>query len=194
MQKILVIQTAFIGDAVLATAIVEKLHAFYPDAKIDFLLRKGNEALFRDHPFLNEVLVWVKTENKFRNLLKILSRIRKKKYDVVVNVQRFAATGFLTAFSAAKMKIGFDKNPLSFLFTKRIKHIISSGSQPLHEIDRNQMLIEELTDAVTSKPRLYPSEKDFAKVSDLKRMPISLLPLLRFGSLNNTRPINGRRS
>jgi heptosyltransferase-2 len=169
MQKILVIQTAFIGDAVLATAIVEKLHAFYPDAKIDFLVRKGNEALFRDHPFLNEVLVWVKTENKFRNLLKILSRIRKKKYDVVVNVQRFAATGFLTAFSAAKMKIGFDKNPLSFLFTKRIKHIISSGSQPLHEIDRNQMLIEELTDAVPSQPRLYPSEKDFAKVSDLKK-------------------------
>lgn len=169
MQKILVIQTAFIGDAVLATAIVEKLHAFYPGAKIDFLVRKGNEALFRDHPFLNEVLVWVKTENKFLNLLKMLSRIRKKKYDVVVNVQRFAATGFLTAFSAAKMKIGFDKNPLSFLFTKRIRHIISNASQPLHEIDRNQMLIEELTDAVPLKPRLYPSSNDFTKVSDLKR-------------------------
>ena len=45
MQKFLVIQTAFIGDVVLATAIIEKLHQFFPDARIDFLVRKGNEAL-----------------------------------------------------------------------------------------------------------------------------------------------------
>ncbi|MEZ5027975.1 MAG: hypothetical protein R2765_04235 [Ferruginibacter sp.] len=43
MQKILVIQTAFIGDVVLATALVEKLAKFFPEADIDFLVRKGNE-------------------------------------------------------------------------------------------------------------------------------------------------------
>ena len=45
MFQFLVIQTAFIGDVVLATAVVEKLHAYYPDSNIDFLLRKGNEIL-----------------------------------------------------------------------------------------------------------------------------------------------------
>ena len=45
MQKFLIIQTAFIGDVVLATIIIEKLHADFPDAQIDFLLRKGNEGL-----------------------------------------------------------------------------------------------------------------------------------------------------
>ena len=53
MQTILVIQTAFTGDVVLATALIEKLHHFYPDAQIDFLVRKGNEGLLTDHPFLN---------------------------------------------------------------------------------------------------------------------------------------------
>jgi len=43
MKKFLVIQTAFIGDVVLATGILEKLHHFYPDAEIDLLVRKGNE-------------------------------------------------------------------------------------------------------------------------------------------------------
>lgn len=43
-MKLLVIQTAFIGDVVLATPIVEKLRRFYPDAQIDFLLRRGNES------------------------------------------------------------------------------------------------------------------------------------------------------
>ena len=41
MQKILVIQTAFTGDVVLATSVVEKLHQYFPSVQIDFLLRKG---------------------------------------------------------------------------------------------------------------------------------------------------------
>jgi heptosyltransferase II len=171
MQKFLVIQTAFIGDVVLATGIIEKLHQHYPSAKIDFLVRKGNEGLLKDHPFLNEVIVWVKKENKYSNLFRMLFRIRKKRYDVVINVQRFAATGFITAFSNAKVKIGFDKNPLSFLFTKRVKHVISSIDNPIHEIDRNQQLIEEITDNIPAKPRLYPSQSDFDAVAGYKSVP-----------------------
>jgi heptosyltransferase-2 len=40
MNKILVIQTAFIGDVILATGVIESLHAAYPSAQIDFLVRK----------------------------------------------------------------------------------------------------------------------------------------------------------
>nr|MBA4139916.1 glycosyltransferase family 9 protein [Segetibacter sp.] len=164
MQRFLVIQTAFIGDAVLATALIEKLHQFYPDAKVDLMVRKGNEALFANHPFLHELLVWNKKENKYKNLIGILVKIRRSKYDLVVNVQRFAATGMLTIFSKAKKTIGFDKNPWSFLFSKKIKHEISTDDKYLHEVDRNQKLIEDFTDAVAAKPRLYPTEADFEKV------------------------------
>lgn len=48
MQQFLIIQTAFIGDVVMATALIEKLHAFFPGAQIDFLVRKGNEGLLKD--------------------------------------------------------------------------------------------------------------------------------------------------
>jgi heptosyltransferase-2 len=41
--KILVIQTAFIGDVILATPVLEKLHRSFPGAAIDVLVRKGNE-------------------------------------------------------------------------------------------------------------------------------------------------------
>ena len=44
-MKILIIQTAFIGDVILATPIIEKLQKFFPNAKVDFLLRKGNQGL-----------------------------------------------------------------------------------------------------------------------------------------------------
>ncbi len=158
---ILIIQTAFIGDVILATPLVEKLHALYPDAKIDFLLRKGNESLLANNHKINEILIWDKKRNKYSHLYSLLQQVRSKKYDLVVNLQRFFPTGLLTAFSGAKETAGFDKNPFSFLFTKKVKHEIGEGR---HEVDRNISLIRHLTNDSLVKPKLYPSEKDFQKI------------------------------
>lgn len=160
MKKILVIQTAFIGDVVLATALTEKLFQYFPDAKIDMLVRKGNESLLQNNPHLNQVLIWIKKENKILNLFKLLKQIRKTKYDIIVNLQRFFSTGFLTAFSGANNKIGFDKNPLSFLYSSRIPHIIG-GTNPSHETERNNNLISAFTDNIPARPKLFPSSGDF---------------------------------
>src|SRR5258706_457554 len=163
-QSFLIIQTAFIGDVILATALIEKIHQYYPEAQIDFLLRKGNEGLLVGHPYLRNVLIWNKKESKISNLLKIIKRIRGNRYDCLINVHRFASSGFITAFSKAKLKIGFDKNPVSFLLDKKIKHEIGS----LHEVQRNQKLIEELTDEDYARPKLFPSNNDFEKVKSMK--------------------------
>jgi ADP-heptose:LPS heptosyltransferase len=163
LAKFLIIQTAFIGDVVLATPLIEKLHAFFPEAQIDFLLRKGNEQLLAGHPYIHELLIWDKKKNKRKNLFSVLSAIRKNRYDKVINVQRFFATGFLTAFSGARETIGFDKNPLSFLFTKKIKHRIG-GDHMIHETERNLELIRDFTNEVVYKPKLYPATSDFAYV------------------------------
>lgn len=168
-MKILIIQTAFIGDVVLATGMLEQLHQWYPQASISFLLRKGNEGLLKDHPYLDEVLIWDKKNGKYNDLYRLLKQIRSKKYDAVINVQRFAATGILTAFSGAKVKIGFDKNPLSALFTHKVKHRIQSGGRTLHEIQRNVELILPLQPAgieavIPVRPRLYPSIEDTKKI------------------------------
>ncbi len=165
MQKFLIIQTAFIGDVVLATVLIEKLHASFPDAQIDFLLRKGNEDLLANHPYLNEVMIWIKKENKTKNLFKLINTIREKKYDKVINVQRFFSTGLITAFSNAKEKIGFDKNPLSFLFDVKVKHIVGTKEHPVHETERNLSLVKHFTNDVPARMKLYPSEEDHTFVN-----------------------------
>jgi ADP-heptose:LPS heptosyltransferase len=166
LTRFLIIQTAFIGDVVLATPLVEKLHAFFPNAQIDFLLRKGNEQLLAGHPYIHELLIWNKKENKQKNLFLILSQIRKKKYDKVINLQRFFATGLITAFSGAGETIGFDKNPMSFFFTKKVRHLVGGG-QAVHETVRNLELIRAFTDDSVFKPVLYPSKTDFARIDVL---------------------------
>lgn len=159
-MKLLIIQTAFIGDVVLATPLIEKLHHFYPDAEIDFLLRKGNESLFVGHPKIRQVLIWNKKQDKYKGLFKLCQVIRHEKYDWVINCQRFAASGLLTIFSGAKNTVGFRKNPFSLDFTQRVEHKFGTTERPIHEVNRNLNLIEHLTDQSFFYPKLYPSEAD----------------------------------
>ena len=169
MKKILVIQTAFIGDVVLATALIENLHQQWPEVKMDILVRKGNESLFESHPFLNQVLVWDKKNNKYHHWVGLLFKIRSNHYDVVINAQRFAATGAWTALSGAKIKIGFDKNPFSFLFTNSVVHQFSEKGQ--HEIDRNHQLLSCLFEAKVAMPKLYPTTSDELAVINYQQAP-----------------------
>ncbi len=168
LQKILVIQTAFIGDVILATGLLEKLHQHFPKAELDFLVRKGNESLTKNHPFLRKTIVWDKKGGKYKNLFKLIGEVRKERYDLVVNVQRFANSGLLTALSGADTKIGFDKNPFAWAFTSKIEHRIEEG---VHETIRNHDLIKSLTDENAAKPRLYPSEADYSLVKDYQLDP-----------------------
>ena len=166
-MKILVIQTAFLGDVIIATAILEKLHQFYPDAKIDFVLRKGNEQVLEGHPFVRNVFIWNKKEKKYSSLISLIKKIRTEKYNYIINLQRFAASGLITALGGANHTIGFNKNPLSFFFEKKFPHIITAdGTQ--HETDRNQQLIAALTDEHKALPRLYPLQADYQKTAAFK--------------------------
>lgn len=168
MKKILVIQTAFLGDVVLATALAEQLHAAFPEAQISMLIRNGNEGLLKDHPFLSNVFVWKKNQNKVKNMLETLSAIRRERFDLVVNLQRFFSSGFFTAFSKGAITVGFDKNPLSFLFSRKVKHVIGDGR---HEIDRNAGLLASICQVRRMLPRLYPSQQNDSRTEVYKHKP-----------------------
>ena len=167
-QSILVIQTSFLGDVILATSVLETLHAQFPDAQVDMLVRKGNESLLAGHPFLRETLVWNKKDKKYGDLLRLMNRIRSSTYDVVINLHRFASSGAMAAYSDAPMKLGFRKNPMSVLFT----HVADHSFNGMHEIERNAGVIRPLIgEAPISAPRLYPSADDQKVVAALTGGP-----------------------
>ncbi len=158
-MKFLVIQTAFIGDVILATGVLEKLHQSFPASEIDILVKKGNEQLFPGHPFLKKVLTFDKKKKKRKELFRLIRTVRKEKYDWVINLHRFTSSGMIAGLSRAKRRSGFTKNPMSRLFTHRYEHHISVEGTA-HEIERNHALIREWTDETPGLPRLYPSHSD----------------------------------
>jgi ADP-heptose:LPS heptosyltransferase len=167
-MKFLIIQTSFLGDVVFATGVAEKLHQHFPDAKIDMLIRKGNEGMIEEHPCLNKIILWEKKKNKYKNLFSIIGDVRKEKYDYVINLHRWFSTGLITVLSGAKHTRGFKINPLSVFFGKSVKHEIGTGKL---EYERNHDLIRDITDEHWAKPKLYPSQKHFAATADYKQKP-----------------------
>lgn len=179
-MQILIIQTAFIGDVILATPVLEKISRFFPNADVDFLVRRGNENVLEGNPKLRSVLVWDKGKGKLKNLSRIISTVRKNKYDLVINLHRFFSSGLITSLSGAGQKIGFKKNPLSSLFDEVQVHQIGDGT---HEVERNLGLISHLTDAEMEKPRIYLSDEAMEKVAPLKEKPyLTIAPASIWGT------------
>lgn len=166
--KFLIIQTAFIGDVVLALSVAQALRKKYPTGEIHFLVRKGNESLLANHPAVNKIWTWDKRQNKLRNLFRLILDLRKKRFDQVINLHRFVSSGFITWRMKSKQKTGFNKNPLSFFYTKKFNHQITqrSGESYLHEVERNLSLIDEKY-SVEFRPKLYPASSDFEKVKTI---------------------------
>lgn len=161
MNRILVIQTAFLGDVILATPVVSELHRLYPDASIDMLVKKGNESLLENNPKLNTVYVLNKKDGKLKGISTLIKTFRKSKYDLIINLHRFGSSGIIAGFSGGKKVIGFKKNPFSFLYSEKFDHQIGDGT---HEVERNLSLIGKMGGKKSVRPELYPSDIDKEKV------------------------------
>ena len=166
--NILVIQTAFIGDAILASSLIEKLRHKFPQAAISVLVRKGNGTIYENHPYLKEVLIWDKEHQKIRHLFELLFDIRRKKFDCVISCHRYFSSGLLAGFSGARHIAGYKQNPLSFLFNFTVAHSIGDGT---HETERYCRLVSDFAGDETFRPRLYPSAKDEQAVLRYQEKP-----------------------
>lgn len=172
MQRFLVIQTAFLGDVILATPVMSELKRLHPEAEIDVLVRKGNESVLANHPAVQEVFTLNKKEGKWGELRRLIRLIRSKKYTEVINLHRFGSSGLLAFLSGASKKVGFDKNPFSFSYDLKVKHEIGNGK---HEVERNLECIAGHGAASMVRPTVFPSSADRQKVAFLIRKPYYIL-------------------
>ena len=162
MQRFLVIQTAFLGDVILATPVISELKRLHPDAEVDVLVRKGNESILKNHPAIHEVFSFNKKEGKWKEMRRLIGIFRSKKYDEVINLQRFGSSGMITLLSKGKKNVGFDKNPFSFCYDIKIKHEIGTGK---HEVERNLECIAHHGAQPLVRPTVFPSDADREKVA-----------------------------
>lgn len=146
-KNILIIQTAFIGDTILASHFARAVKNEFPDAKIHFFLRKGNESVIQGLPTIEKVWVWDKVGGKTRNLFRLIAELREIRFDYIFNLHRHFNSGLVSALMKSQYKVGFRQNPLSAFYTHRADHQIPHHPKEnekvvWHEVQRNLQLIQ----------------------------------------------------
>ena len=168
MKHFLLIQTAFLGDVILCTPVISELSRIYPEAKIDVVVRKGNESLLSNNPYIHQLFSWNKKEGKYRSLVKTIKQLRQNRYDEVINLQRYSSSAIMTLFTKSKMKIGFSSAEMRWAYHKVVPHSLSSGK---HEVTRNLSTIQHHGAKDLVRPELFPSKADFEFVQNYKNQP-----------------------
>ncbi|MBY0518531.1 MAG: glycosyltransferase family 9 protein [Bacteriovoracaceae bacterium] len=179
-KPILIIQTAFIGDTILASSFAHSVHEKFPNAPLHFVLRKGNESVIQGLPFIEKVWIWDKSQGKVKSLIALIKALREIEFFAVLNIHRHFNSGLITALMKAKNKIGFKQNPLSFFYTKKINHQIPHvvSKRAWHEVQRNLQLLQALAPDFPMpmktqglNPHLPIEKKHEEKVSQYKIHP-----------------------
>jgi ADP-heptose:LPS heptosyltransferase len=189
MNSVLLIQTAFLGDAILSTSLLEVIAQANPQVQIYVLTRRGHEDLFKFHPRVKKVFIWNKQGRfkKYLNLLKLIFALRSLgAMDVVINLQRFFSTGFIVACMRSRIKVGYTQNPLSWFYTHKLPFEIQSShidGTPVHEVQRNfnlWRLIQTdmpLRAAKSLRPKIYFGNQHLdAPADELAKHHILLAP------------------
>lgn len=121
VKRVLVVRLRSIGDTVLATPSLTALRRFLPDAKIDILLEDWVAQLLEGFKHIDEVIPVGKSA---ADRLKTAFALRRRGYDIAINLHGGTTGTFFTRASGARHRIGYANYQYSFLYN----HLLSSSS------------------------------------------------------------------
>jgi heptosyltransferase-2 len=160
-----IIQTAFIGDAILTIPVARSIRTSWQDAFVAFVAIPSTAELLRNHDAVDEIIVYDK-RRKDRGLggfWNIVRALRQKEFDIAVVPHRSLRSALLAKLCGARKRIGFSTSTGSRLYTDIVTY-----EKFYHEIDRNLLLVKALG-LPTSHilPDLHPSPDDRTAVDEV---------------------------
>lgn len=154
-MKILILKFRNIGDVLLVTPLLSNLKRHYPDAQIDMAVSKGTEAMISQNPNIANVITHdrklIKSLGFFKRLweeIKFSNNLRKRHYDIVINLTDGDRGAQIALFTQATVRIGYRSKNL--LFKKAFTHYLDKQNY-IHSIDANLAALELLKIPVTDK-------------------------------------------
>lgn len=140
-ENILVINLMHLGDLMLVTPVLRTLRANYPKARISLLADKKLADIVQYNKHIDECIFIDKkgTDDKLPAFIKFIFGLRKKNFDLVINLHRNERASALAAFSGAKRIVGYSKPGFSLFFDKvmpnlkAVKHQIHSHFDVLEQ-------------------------------------------------------------
>lgn len=151
IKNILIIKLSSIGDCLLATPAIESIRRGYPESFITWLVEDKAKDAALLNPHVDEVVVIDKRTFGLKEYLGLVWRLRKRKYDVSIDLQGVDRTSILAFLSGARKRFVEEYADLGFLSNEKI---IRKGRPLEHAVKFYLFLAENCGGAKIEEPRL----------------------------------------
>ncbi len=163
-NKILINQTAFIGDVVLTLPLASKIKKLNPNSEIHFITTKVSSQIPQLLSDIDKVIIFDKRgeDRGITGIRNLINKLKNEKYDLIISPHRSFRTSIINYLANSKLSISFDRAAFSFLYHKKIQYQYN-----LHEIDRNLSLLsifEEFDNEKPSKLNLIFNHETMEKI------------------------------
>ena len=85
MKSILIIRLSSLGDIILTTPLVQELRRKYPDASIDFVVRKEYADIVRQFPWVSNTYI-LDTSKGAEEIQRLRNELQKNNYDHILDL------------------------------------------------------------------------------------------------------------
>jgi heptosyltransferase-1 len=157
-KRIALIKPSALGDIVHALPVLEALRHRFPAARISWVVNRAYEPLLTGHPALDEIIPFDRQGLKkgFRRALAAVvgtaKELRRRRFDLVIDLQGLLRTGLMTAATAAPRRVGLGTaREGAHLFCTDTIATPDAGTQ--HAVDRYWLVAEAL--GVGHLPKIF---------------------------------------
>lgn len=159
-KKILVIQTAFLGDVILCIPLLKTIRKFYPSARIALLTRNGLSPLLSATGVVDEIIEVDKKSRASRK--KAFLRAKEFSPELIISPHQSFRTALWTRLLRPKLSVGLTRWNNFFGFTKGNKR-----DPKLHDVLRQLSVLKALgieeSDWIKELKVEIPSSNEFHK-------------------------------
>lgn len=194
-ERILLVRPSALGDVCRTVPLLVSLRRAYPDATIDWLVQDSFVDAIRAHPDLSEAIPFPRKAlgrwAKSGRLLRVTGwarSIRRRRYDIVIDAQGLARSGWITRLTGAATRIGpaDAREGAALHYTHKVAPIDAP-----HTVDRMLSLVEPLGIEPVRDMRLFtppehaPAESQRPDIilAPTSRWPGKRWPAHRFAEL-----------
>ncbi len=141
-RRILLVKPSSLGDIVHALPVLHGLRTRFPEAKIDWFISSSFAPLLTGHHELDELILFdrrrygrmgrdPRTATEFAGFVR---NLRRRRYDLAIDLQGLFRTGFITWASGAPVRIGFrSAREGAWMF---YTHRMAVDHPDMHAVDR----------------------------------------------------------
>lgn len=119
LDRVCIIMMSAIGDTVHVLPVVNAIKRQHPSSHITWVLQPGPATLVRGHPAVDEIILFDRSKG-IRAFREVISELRSRQFDVLINLQVYLKAGIITALSGTRRRLGFDRaraRDANWLFT-----------------------------------------------------------------------------